>query len=152
MTSAVIEFPKAKKARRETKKDLAERIIPKILGVLGNGDLQIAGGELPLSPKASFASRELAGFRFHATFDGPQFDNTVMVHVSDGEKEILDAWIYGTALYCNGGMVFDDHVWLGRFDYKGRADWIPRLAALPDAQVSHGEFHRWLSEAWYRRG
>lgn len=152
MTSAVVDFPKAKKPRRETKKDLAERIIPKILGVLGNGGLRTKGGELPLSPKASFASREVAGFSFHATFNGPQYDNMVMVCVREGSKELLDAWIYSSPLYSNGGMVFDDHVWLRRFDFKGRADWIPRIAALPDTEVSHSEFHNWLTEAWYSLG
>lgn len=151
MTSTIVNFPKAQKPRRETKKDLAERILPKILGVLGNSELQVVGGEFPKTPKSSLALQEIGGFRFHAAFHGPQFDNMVMIHVQQDENEIMDAWIYGVPLYSNNGMVFENHVWLRRFDFKGRADWIPRIAAMSDAEVSHKEFHRWLTDAWYRR-
>ena len=102
MEAAVITFPKARKPRRETKVGIAERILPKVFGVLRSNQVFAYGGSAPNYPLQNIVQVERDGYRLsashlpgHSQRGGPVAE----VGVTRGDELILDVWIYDRAAY-----------------------------------------------------
>jgi hypothetical protein len=122
MTAQVLAFTGSKKPRRETKADIAARVVPKALGILTEADVYGVPGHVSLYRKAE-------GFHIRA---GSFADGSLIlltIHDKQG-KELLRGYIPRNA---EGG----DNVTLGgwfrisRMDFAGRAAWVPTFNALP---------------------
>lgn len=143
----LIDFPKAKRSRRETKAGIAESIFPKVFGILGNGEITIHGGLFHKYSKQAIIRRELAGLSFGASFCG---HGVTEVYVNRGDETLIEAWIYaGQTNYA--GMIFGGEVWLRRIAFKDRAEWVPMIVTTPDGEVSHGEFRKWIEGEFLTR-
>jgi hypothetical protein len=147
MASTVIEFPKTKKPRRETKRDIAERIMPKVFGILRSGELRLYGGNGPRFPFQNVVIVERDGYRFSAShLPGHTSRGGALTEVAvmRGQTEILDVRVYPADMgYRN--EIFEGRGWLRRLDFKERASWVPALAAMDEAELSLSGFLRWVT-------
>lgn len=121
MTAHVLAFTGSKKPRRETRADIAARVVPKALGILQTFNLRASPGHVALS-------REVEGFHVRAGSFANGSLILLTIHDTHG-KELLRGYIPRRA---EGG----DNVTLGgwfrisRMDFAGRAAWVPTFNAL----------------------
>jgi hypothetical protein len=122
MTAHVLAFPVARKPRRETKADIAARVVPVALGVL-------AKGHGYASPDHAEIVSEVGGFTVRAW--GSARGTLVLLLIYDDKgKELLRGYI--PAEPENGpNVTLEGWFRISRIDFAGRADWVPKFNALP---------------------
>ena len=122
MTAQVLAFTGSKKAQRETKADIAARVVPKALGILTESEAFTLPGQVNLC-------REVGGFQIRL---GSGFGWTLLIltiHDTQG-KELLRGYIPRRP---EGGQNVTLGGWfrISRMDFAGRAAWVPAFNALP---------------------
>lgn len=138
MTAMVLAFPERRKPRREIVTDLAARVLPKVLGILQSSPID--AGDHP------YINREIDSFRFRADNWAPEPSvRFAEVSVRAQESVVLEAYIYYWPQRIGTNLLFDRRVWLRQFDFKRRADWIPRIAALQANECSPEAFYAWCA-------
>ena len=122
MTAQVLAFAGSKKAHRETKVDIAARVVPKALGILTEA-------EVFALPDHAYLYREYQGFRVRADgfAGGPLI--LLTIHNTRG-KELLRGYIPRQA-EVGANVTLDGWFRLSRIDFASRADWVPAFNALP---------------------
>lgn len=138
MNAEVLAFPRPKKARRETVSNLATRVLPKMLGVLQSSPIPAGGRPCIILDNG--------GFRFLAEYCNPEpSTHFAEVSVRSEDTILLEAYIYNWPQGGASGVMFNGRVWLRKFDFKGRADWLPRIAAIEANDCSPEAFYAWLT-------
>lgn len=138
MTAQVLAFTGSKKARRETKVDLAARILPKVLGILQGTPIDMEG-----RPRIV---RFTDGIRFRADHWNPEPSvRFAEVSVLAQGQFVLEAYVYHWPQRIGDNLLFNRRVWLRKFDFAARVDWIPLIAALDAADCSPEAFYSWFA-------
>ena len=122
MTAQVFAFTGSKKARRETKADIAARVVPKALGILQTFNLRAEPGHVDLW-------REIDGFHIRA---GSFADGALIIleiHDAQG-KELLRGYIPRRA-EVGANVTLGGWFRISRIDFAGRAEWVPKFNDLP---------------------
>lgn len=109
-----------------------------MLGVLQNSPLDSVGSPRIIS--------EIDGFKFRADHWNPGLSvRFAEVSVRDQESVVLEAYIYHWPQRIGSNLLFDRRVWLRRFDFAGRADWVPLIAGLHAEESSPEAFYSWFA-------
>lgn len=138
MTAQLLAFRMKRKPRRETVADLATRILPKVLGVLQSTPIDFGG--------RTRIVRVADGFMFHADHWNPEPSvRFAEVSVMAERRFMLEAYIYHWPQRIGSNMHFNRRVWLRKFNFQGRADWIPQITAFHGPECSPEAFYSWFA-------
>jgi hypothetical protein len=137
MTAHVLTFTGSKKARRETKADIAARVVPKALGILAEADVYML-------PDHVYLYREFQGFGVRAEnfLGGPLI--LLLIYDAHG-KELLRGYIPRQA-EVGANVTLGGWFRISRIDFAGRSDWVPAFNALPVEEVGTEGWHDWLDK------
>ncbi len=127
MTAQVLAFTGSKKARRETKADIAARVVPTALGILSDADVYAVPGYVALC-------RELGGFKVRLS-KGFGWSLLLLTIHDTQDKELLRGYVPREA---KGGpnVTLNGLFRISRMDFAGRAKWVPAFNALPTQESS----------------
>jgi hypothetical protein len=112
--------------------------LPKVFGILQEAPIDTEGRPHIL--------RFAGGIRFRADYWNPEPSvRFTEVSVLAQGRFVLEAYIYHWPQRIGSNMLFGRRVHLRQFDFMGRADWIPQIAALDAADCSPEAFYSWFA-------